>query len=108
MMTKLIEEVRQCIEREYERASSEHGPLNNSDHESYAVLLEEVDEASQEVGSVESSMYALWESVKRGTSTDMCVHLVQIQQSALLAACEYIQVAAMAHKARMTTIERSK
>lgn len=108
MMNKLIEEVAQCVEREYGRASSDHGPVNHSDHESYAVLLEEVEEARDEVASLERSMCDLWQSIKQNTSPETCVSLVQVQRSALLAACECIQVAAMAKKAILTIEERSE
>lgn len=106
MMDRLIAEMSECVEAEYIRASVKYGPVHASDHESYAILLEELQEAMDEVDSAQDFLEMFWTLVK-GNDTDVLkkIRLSQLQRSALLGACELIQVAAMAKKASLT-IER--
>lgn len=107
-MQKLIAEVTECVEREYGRASAKFGPINNSDHESYAILLEELDESKDEIFHVEGHLNALWDYVKRNQHDVVKVQeCVNIERTAILAACELIQVAAMAKKAGITICNRN-
>ena len=48
-MEKLIQEANELVEREYGRAGDRYGLTNHSDHESYAIILEELQEAKAEV-----------------------------------------------------------
>lgn len=106
-MTKLIEEVQELVEREYGRAGAKFGLTNHSDHESYAVLLEEFQEAKVEVGTVEKQLDMFWAQTKHNDSDhDKYRWLMQMQTNAIFGACELIQVAAMAKKAAMTVCER--
>ena len=102
-MEKLIEQVNELVTDEYHRASYKFGATNNSDHESYAVLLEEVQEADQEFKLVETQLEKFWLLVKSNDS-DMSKYsrLMELERRAVLAACEIIQVAAMARKAAIT------
>lgn len=107
-MEKLIAEVRECVEREYGRASAKFGPTNNSDHESYAILLEEVDEAKDEISHVDDNLDAFWTSVMRNHwDTVKLQQCKNVERCAILAACELIQVAAMAKKAAVTICDRN-
>ena len=93
--------------QEYARASEMYGKINNSDHESYAILLEEVDEASEEFQRITSAMQALWICIKSDMSNDdKAKRLALIYRAASYGACELIQVVAMAHKALQTIDER--
>lgn len=42
-MQELINQVKSIVSDEYGRASQKFGPTNNSDHESYAVIKEEME-----------------------------------------------------------------
>ena len=107
-MDKLIKEVNECIEREYGRAGAKFGLTNHSDHESYAVLLEEFEEAKCEFEFVEKYLREFWDCVKSDFSLyDKAVYCQDTQRRALLCACEMIQVAAMAKKAALTIIDRA-
>lgn len=108
MMDKLIEEVQRVIQNEYERASVEHGPTHHSDHEAYAVTLEELDEAEEEIQSCWTALRRFWEYVKDDNNylPFRLNSMKLVQEKALLGACELIQVAAMAHKAQVTIKER--
>ena len=106
-MTKLIEEVKELIEKEYGRAGAQFGLTNNSDHESYAILLEEVEEAKSELRCVEEYMKEFWDYVRSDFGPhDKFVCCGDMERRALLCACEMIQVAAMAKKAAMTICDR--
>lgn len=106
-MDKLISEVAQLVEEEYGRAGAKFGLTNHSNHESYAVLMEEVEEAADEHTMIDRDLPYLWNLIKRNApSDDICNTCRHIQTHALLAACEFIQVAAMAKKAQITVCER--
>lgn len=107
-MKELVDEIKGCVESEYNRAGDIHGPTNNSDHESYAIILEELQEAEEEQLYCSKALEKLWESIKanRGKVEKKPILRV-IYNHALLAACEFIQVAAMAYKA-IVTIESRK
>jgi hypothetical protein len=102
-MDKLIADVKELIQDEYVRAACKFGPTNNSDHESYAVLLEEMQEAEAEVAQAQVQLEKFWLLTKTDDS-DMSKYsrLLEIKRRAMLAACELIQVAAMAEKAANT------
>lgn len=106
-MGKLINEVSECVEREYGRAGAKFGLTNHSDHESYAVLLEEFQEAKVDVDTFGSQLELFWELTKGDDTDDRKYHLLkQMQNMAIFGACELIQVAAMAKKAAITVCDR--
>ena len=106
-MNKLIEEVTELIEREYGRAGAKFGLTNHSDHESYAVLLEELEEAKVEVGTLERQAALFWGMTKcNDPDAKKFRLLLQMHKNALYGACELIQVAAMAKKAALTVCDR--
>ena len=106
-MNKLIAEVTELVEREYGRAGAKFGLTNHSDHESYAVILEELQEAEQEVATFKKALNDFWLFVKHDyVDHDKFVECKEMEHRALLAACELIQVAAMAKKASITICDR--
>lgn len=108
MMKKLIEEVKELIEREYGRASAQYGLTHHSDHEAYAVLLEELEEAKDEVRFCESAVQKFWEQIKKDVKCQpfKLNSLELVYNNALMGACELIQVAAMAKKASITICDK--
>lgn len=107
-MDKLIADVKGLVEEEYGRASVKFGATNNSDHESYAVLLEEMEETEVEVQFVRAQLDRFWDLTKNNDDdTSKYSRLLEMERRAVLAACEIIQVAAMAHKAAETVGNRS-
>lgn len=106
-MEKLIVEVAELIEREYGRAGAKFGFTNHSDHESYAIILEELQEAKADIDSFERELSLFWSTVKADDDDYYkYARLLQMQSVALLGACEMIQVAAMAKKAAITVGDR--
>lgn len=106
-MQKLIEEVKELVEKEYGRAGVVFGLTNHSDHESFAVMMEELDEAGVEFDGFSKGLGQFWAMVKgNAPDPDKYSQLKQMELTALLAACEMIQVAAMAKKAAITVCDR--
>lgn len=106
-MQKLIEDVSRLVEEEYGRAGAKFGLTNNSDHETYAVLLEEFQEAQDEMERIERKLSGFWECVKANDSHHLELgFLNSLQKYAIYAACECIQVAAMAKKGAITICDR--
>ena len=105
-MEELIKSV-VCAEcEEYGRASAKFGAVNNSDHESYAVLREEADEAVDVLEEVDNLTDAFFEMVKNNEEDKVKLDILNvIKHRAEEAAAESIQTAAMARKA-IETIER--
>lgn len=93
MMTKLLSEVSDLASRELERANLDNPPFH-SRHEGYAVILEEAEELSEETGCVFRLLSELWESIR----ADKPASTEELKQAAIRAACEAVQVAAMAEK----------
>lgn len=92
-MDILRESVRQLSAEELERALDKWGDIH-SEHEGYALIKEEVNEAFDEYFKVESELKAFWRNVmkdKRYSIDEMYSHAVDL-------ACEAIQVGAMAKK----------
>ena len=106
-MENLMEEVKECVEHEYSRASDNYGPTNHSDHESCAIILEEFEEARSELNALSGELDSFWQAVKANDDNDAKQVLLKvIYMRAMLGACELIQVAAMAHKAMVTIQSR--
>ena len=105
-MEELIKNV-VCAEcEEYGRASVKFGAVNNSDHESYAVLREEVDEAVDAMEDVDNLTDSFFEMVKTNEEDKVKMDILNvIKHRAEEAAAEAVQVAAMARKA-IETIQR--
>ena len=105
-MEELIKSV-VCAEfEEYGRASAKFGAVNNSDHESYAVLREEAYEAVDVLEEVDNLTDAFFEMVKKNEEDEMKLEILNvIKHRAEEAAAESIQAAAMARKA-IETIQR--
>jgi hypothetical protein len=82
---------------ELEKANQKY-PLFASAHEGYAVLLEEFEEAIDEIEDLKTEMEYTWRRIKgnRGIEEE------KIYNFAIAAAAELIQVAAMAKKYEMS------
>ena len=93
MMTKLLTEVSDLASRELERANRDNPPFH-SRHEGYAVILEEVNEMWEETQCIWRLIGELWESIR----ADKAASTEELKQAAIRAACEAVQVAAMAEK----------
>lgn len=94
-MNAVYDDVVKLVDKELESANKKF-PLFRSAHEGYAVILEEVDEAREEVEDMNGLVDFLWKAVKVDSEVENFLVGIQIKAEAL--ACEAIQVAAMAKK----------
>lgn len=105
-MEELIKQVINIECEEYGRASVKFGAVNNSDHESFAVLREEVDESIDAMEGVDNLTDVFFEMVKNNEEDKVKLDILNgIKHRAEEAAAESIQAAAMARKA-IETIQR--
>jgi hypothetical protein len=81
---------------ELEKAAIENGSTFNSQHEGYAVILEEVQEAKEELDRVEQKLKLVWGATRRDEYPAEAIQM--LNHYAKLVACEAIQAAAMAQK----------
>lgn len=88
--------IHNLIEEELAEANKLH-PLFGSQHEAYAVIMEEVEELHEEVVAVEGILSEMWGCVRSDCKPEWV--LKQLQAHAIYAVQEGIQVAAMAAKA---------
>lgn len=97
-MEKLRREIRESTNREYVRACNEWGDTFASAHEGYGVIAEELQEATDEETRVMTSMAELLSAIRTGGPEEIENVCERINRTARLAACEFVQVAAMARK----------
>lgn len=95
-MNVVRDDVTELVERELRAANMKY-PQFHSPHEGYAVMLEEYEEAKNElIGNVEILLDSLWNEIRMDTGDYRDVDA--IMKAAINAACEVIQTAAMARK----------
>lgn len=94
---KTMNGVTMLVQNEYDMAAEEHGPVFHSNHEAFSVIIEEVAESREELAKIVDSMGDLWSAVR---NDEVCSWVLSdIENHAMMLACEAIQVAAMARKA---------
>ena len=93
-------EIKALIADEHYRANQEHDPIFASNHEAYAVILEELCETIDEVKEVDKQLQELWRNVRNdepiGEIADEAMNYV------IKAIQEMVQVGAMLRKARLS------
>lgn len=94
-MNAVSAEVKALVYKELASAN-ERFPQFHSEHEGWAVMQEEAEELREECDSIELAMELLWNRIRDGIPTAQ--HVARVEQYAEAAACEAIQVAAMARK----------
>ncbi|MPM52190.1 hypothetical protein SDC9_98946 [bioreactor metagenome] len=96
-MKELLQSIIETENAELERASAKFGRCNNSHHESYAVILEERQEAEDMAVEFDKLFSDFWDGVKRnGVNLEI---LRAMETAAQRAAAEWVQAAAMCRKA---------
>ena len=105
MMHELLESVKGLVREELTRVTAQHGSDYHSLHEAYAVMLEELEEAEHELQSLKFDTSAVWNGTKRDNYHTARTAANSALIHAMFAACESIQVAAVATKV-LKTIDR--
>lgn len=102
-MMSLEAELERLAVAELEQANKKF-PLFASDHEGYAVILEEFQESEEEVNRARFRLNRLWESVRADEA--QTEYIKHIRERMLKAAAEAIQTAAMCEKFIQSQEER--
>ena len=98
MSTKLdIKVFNDQVKKELEDANKKFPPIS-SDHEGYAVLLEEFEELTLEILNAKSNLSSVWFDTKRGNCLQMQQNLWKMRTSLRKAYKELVQTAAMIEK----------
>lgn len=94
-MDVIREDIVAAVNKELHEAEKNFG-LHNSQHEKYAVMLEEFEEAKEDLTRLDAMLNAAWEMVRHDELiSDMAD---AIYHTAINAAVECCQLAAMARK----------
>lgn len=94
-----------AIKKEYEKCCDKYGETYNSLHEGYAILLEEVEEAEQQIIYFKEILDQLWSQIKINQVFDYTMsHLESSSKNAML---ELAQVGAVLQKLQ-NTIQKVK
>lgn len=96
-MKELMKKISQLANEELERANGKFPPFHSA-HEGHAVLLEEVEEAAEEMTEIKARMGYIWEGIKADDSDEVAIGITEVHNSAVMLAAKSIQVVAMARK----------
>ena len=94
-MNAVKQDVEKLVQKEL-KSANQRFPMFRSDHEGAAVILEEIEEAQEDMNNVQDNFLDLWKSVKRNSEPEY--HAESVYICAVSLAIEAIQVAAMAQK----------
>ena len=94
-MNAVENQVRDLVKIEL-AAANERFPQFHSAHEGYAVIREELEETEEKVEMSKKYLKFLWDSIRMNGKTKWAVEYMK--ELSINAACEAIQVAAMAQK----------
>lgn len=90
-------EVCDLVDKEYEVANKNYGPLNST-HEGYAVLMEEVEEVEEELKNIKERMKSIWYNIRLDNTSRAKTMASLAMAHAINTACESIQVAAVCQR----------
>lgn len=91
-----VNKIEELIKEELADANSKHD-LFHSPHEAYAVILEEFEEMTRDVSTMEAAMREIWSCTKRDIEHEEIYE--KLKKVVVYTVQEAIQVAAMAEKA---------
>ena len=106
-MDAVKQDVEKLVQKELESANKKF-PMFHSDHEGYAVLKEEVEEAETDLMNIKDVLSVLWRYIKRNVEVPKKRQAELVKMCAIELAVEAIQVAAMAQKFIDSRKEREK
>ena len=101
---KATECIEQAVLHELRNIVKKYGPTYNSEHEGYAVLLEEVEEACEAAEFMQDALKRLWTSIRQNEFSNF--ELSQVYNFAKGLANEAVQVAAVCERF-METVKKN-
>lgn len=93
-MDKILEKMEAAAEAEYEKILAKWGVFHSA-HEGYAVLLEEAEEAQEEMESLREDMKAMWGKIREDAEDEAAGIAEEIYNDAMKCAAELMQVGAV-------------
>lgn len=96
-MMELIAEAERLAIEELERANEKFPPFA-SDHEGYAVICEEIEEACDEIDAAAEELDKTWKAIKADDQKAACVAIIKTRKALLRGISEMVQSAAMCEK----------
>lgn len=102
---KANEAINKAICYELSNIVKKYGPVYASEHEAYAVLLEEVEEAKEEYKCMKIWLKAAWRNIKNNENLDITVR--EIKEHAIELIKESVQCAAVCERF-LETIKREE
>lgn len=105
-MNAVKADVEKLVQKELESANQRF-PMFRSDHEGAAVICEEIEEAREDMNSIDCEFDVVWAYVKDNNKNSV-TKARMVMNYAIDLACEAIQVAAMAQKFIDSQEEREK
>ena len=96
-MNAIETQVRELVLTELAAANRKHPPFH-SQHEGYAVILEEMQETEEAIRLANIDLEIAWRNIRDDISAE--VEISGLKDRAIQVACEAIQVAAMCEKFR--------
>lgn len=94
-MNAIETQVRELVATELAAANRKHPPFH-SQHEGYAVILEEMQETEEAIRLAKIDLEIAWRNIRDDIGAE--VEICGLKERAIHAACEAIQVAAMCQK----------
>ena len=99
-MDELLIQVQAAVLGEYSRAAEKFGKANNSPHESFAIIFEELQEAQEQAEAFGKLFDKYWQAVRKNLPVqEQDMILLHLRAMAENAVAEWVQVAAMCYKA---------
>lgn len=99
-MDHLLPGVDALVELEHRTIVEKWGEGYNSPHEAYAVMLEEVQEAQENMKCLQAGMEIMWTAIREDNRKQIGPSVVRIEHYAKQLAAEAVQVAAVCRRAR--------
>lgn len=90
--------INEVVVLELIRAVKTYGQNYHSNHEAYAVLLEEIEEAEEELNYIQNHMTMIWDAVKTDNDNEVKSNARIIALDAVELAKEAVQIAAVCRK----------
>jgi hypothetical protein len=94
-LEELKKSIEELVKAELVRASKAHGDKFNSTHEGYAVILEELQEAEQELEALKVHLNQVWKNIRTDNEGGSLERMQLMRKRAILLVCEAVQVVAM-------------
>lgn len=95
---KASESIEQAVAYELQNIVKKYGPTYASEHEGYAVLLEEVQEAMEAYRTMEARTNFIWSAIRNNVLKEQNYHISEVKEYAIELAKEAVQCAAVCER----------